>query len=186
MQAATTIVASVVHSHYIGLDITKKITIPHCAQLPSKVPLQARPLNSSDQHFESHAATQSATGTDVAIQNAEVASACSQQECPSADTSHHLEPRDRTPTHGVEHNRQVCKSSKTQVPNALQSASLQSLHLSLGLSAQATQRTETCSPIANQMLSAIADKSYFRNDDSADKLAQVQHSRVAKAEQTKV
>ena len=187
LQAATTIVASVIHSHYIGLDITRKLTIPHGAQLPSKAPVQGQALNSSDQHLESHTATQSAAGTDVVIENPETASACSQQDCPSADRSHHPEPCDRTPTRSVQHERQVWKSSKSHFPAALVNRFLQlCLHLSLELSAQARTGTAICNPIASQRLSAIADESYFRPDDSTNKVAQVQHSSGAKAQQTKV
>lgn len=107
MQAATILVASVIHSHYIGLDITKKITIPHSAQLPSKAAAKEPALDSSDQLNDSHAATECALEAGISIQNAEAASACSQQECPSADTSHHPGLYDSALSQHVEHEHQV-------------------------------------------------------------------------------
>ena len=37
--AATTVVASVMHSTYVGLDITRKLTIPNIAELPTAPPV---------------------------------------------------------------------------------------------------------------------------------------------------
>lgn len=48
MQATTTIVASVMHDNIIGVDITRKLTIPHAAKLPIAAPAGlCRPADAS-------------------------------------------------------------------------------------------------------------------------------------------
>lgn len=96
LQAATTIVASVIHSHYIGLDVTRKLSIPHSAHLPSALPAMAGTADlSRGSAIEeigldpASAHSEAVPGRISKIQQADNNQACSQQESLSATTSHH-------------------------------------------------------------------------------------------------
>lgn len=96
MQAAVTIVASIIHSHYIGLDVTRKHTIHRSEHLPSAVPAGGGINHTKGNALQtigqvSIAGSKSRAGREVVEQQTEALPACSQPECPSADTSHQPE-----------------------------------------------------------------------------------------------
>lgn len=95
MQAAITIVASVIHSNTIGLDVTRRVTIPRSA-LPSAAAL--RQTVSQPQRNTLQSSGQGPLADSECIisggqmnQQTGAIPACSQLKCPSADKSHQPE-----------------------------------------------------------------------------------------------